>query len=153
MRVGINTGEVLVGAVRAGREYTAMGDVVNTASRLQEAAEPGTVVVGPETRLVTRDAFEWAEIDPVLAKGKRLPVEASIAVRAIAPPGQRMRRARAPMVGRETELTLLDGVTATAIGRSRAARTGSSMLPDDRPRVAVSVQGVAGMPRRPRTPR
>jgi len=121
MRIGVNTGEVLVGAVRAGREYTAMGDVVNTASRLQEAAEPGTVLVGPDTRAATRDEFEFAEIDPVLAKGKRLPVEASIAVRAIAPPGQRVRRSRAPMVGRETELGLLAGVTATAIDRARAA--------------------------------
>src|SRR3546814_17552121 len=94
MRVGVNTGEVLVGTVRAGREYTAMGDVVNTASRLQEAAEPGTVMVGPDTRAATRDAFEYADIDPVLAKGKRLPVQASIAVRAVAPPGQRLRRSR-----------------------------------------------------------
>ncbi len=121
MRVGVNTGEVLVGTVRAGREYTAMGDVVNTASRLQEAAEPGTVVVGPETRAATRDSFEYADIDPVLAKGKRLPVHASIAVRAVAPPGQRLRLSRAPMIGRETELALLAGVTETAIDRSRAA--------------------------------
>ncbi|MFP5578591.1 MAG: adenylate/guanylate cyclase domain-containing protein [Acidimicrobiia bacterium] len=121
MRVGVNTGEVLVGTVRAGREYTAMGDVVNTASRLQEAAEPGTVMVGPDTRAATRDAFEYADIDPVLAKGKRLPVQASIAVRAVAPPGQRLRRSRAPMIGRETELALLAGVTGTAIDRSRAA--------------------------------
>jgi len=121
MRVGINTGEVLVGSVRAGREYTAMGDVVNTASRLQAAAEPGTVLVGPDTRAATRDAVEYADVDPVLAKGKRLPVAASIAVRAVAPPGQRLRRSRAPMVGRETELSLLTGVTATAIDRSRAA--------------------------------
>ena len=121
MRVGINTGEVLVGTVRAGREYTAMGDVVNTASRLQEAAEPGTVVVGPETRMATRDSFEYADIDPVLAKGKRLPVHASIAVRAVAPPGQRLRHNRAPLIGRETELALLAGVTETAIDRSRAA--------------------------------
>ncbi|HEY1119756.1 MAG TPA: adenylate/guanylate cyclase domain-containing protein, partial [Acidimicrobiales bacterium] len=121
MRVGVNTGEVLVGTVRAGREYTAMGDVVNTASRLQEAAEPGTVMVGPDTRAATRDAFEYADIDPVLAKGKRLPVQASIAVRAVAPPGQRLRRSRAPMIGRETELALLAGVTETAIDRSRAA--------------------------------
>ncbi|HEU5083336.1 MAG TPA: adenylate/guanylate cyclase domain-containing protein [Acidimicrobiales bacterium] len=121
MRVGINTGEVLVGAVRAGREYTAMGDVVNTASRLQDAAEPGTVLVGPETRAATRDVVEYAEVDPVIARGKRLPVQASIAVRAVAPPGQRMRRTRAPMVGRETELSLLAGVTATAIDRCRAA--------------------------------
>lgn len=121
MRVGINTGEVLVGAVRAGREYTAMGDVVNTASRLQAAAEPGTVLVGPETRAATRDIVEYTEIDPVVAKGKRLPVEAFVAVRTVAPPGQRLRRTRAPMVGRETELALLTGVTETAIGRSRAA--------------------------------
>jgi class 3 adenylate cyclase/tetratricopeptide (TPR) repeat protein len=121
MRVGVNTGEVLVGTVRAGREYTAMGDVVNTASRLQEAAEPGTVLVGPETRAASRDAFEWADIDPVLAKGKRLPVQASVAVRAVAPPGQRLRHSRAPMIGRETELALLAGVTETAIDRSRAA--------------------------------
>ena len=46
MRVGVNTGEVLVGALRAGGDYTAMGDVVNTASRLQTAAEPGEVLVG-----------------------------------------------------------------------------------------------------------
>jgi class 3 adenylate cyclase/tetratricopeptide (TPR) repeat protein len=121
MRVGINTGEVLVGAVRAGREYTAMGDVVNTANRLQAAAEPGTVLVGPDTRAVTRDAFEYVAIDPVQAKGKRLPVEAWVAVRPVAPPGQRLRRSRAPMVGREAELALLAGVTATAIERSRAA--------------------------------
>lgn len=121
MRVGVNTGEVLVGAVRAGREYTAMGDVVNTASRLQEAAEPGTVLVGPETRAAARDAFEYDDVDPVVARGKRLPVEASVAVRAVAPPGQRLRRHRAPMVGRETELSLLVALTDTAIDRSRAA--------------------------------
>ena len=45
MRVGINTGEVLVGTL-AGTEYTAMGDVVNTASRLQSMAPPGRVIVG-----------------------------------------------------------------------------------------------------------
>ena len=47
MRIGVNTGEVLVGALRAGGDYTAMGDVVNTASRLQTAAPPGGVLVGP----------------------------------------------------------------------------------------------------------
>ena len=40
MRIGVNTGEVLVGALRAGGDYTAMGDVVNTASRLQTIAAP-----------------------------------------------------------------------------------------------------------------
>ena len=39
MRIGVNTGEVLVGALRAGGDYTAMGDVVNAAQRLQTAAK------------------------------------------------------------------------------------------------------------------
>ena len=43
LRVGINTGEVLVGAIRAGGDYTAMGDVVNVASRLQTLAAPGHI--------------------------------------------------------------------------------------------------------------
>src|SRR3546814_15397732 len=43
MRIGVNTGEVLVGALRAGGDYTAMGDVVNTANRLQSAAPPGEI--------------------------------------------------------------------------------------------------------------
>ena len=46
LRIGVNTGEVLVGALRAGGDYTAMGDVVNTASRLQKIAGPDEVVVG-----------------------------------------------------------------------------------------------------------
>ena len=121
MRVGINTGEVLVGSVRAGREYTAMGDVVNTASRLQEAAAPGTVLVGPETHAATRDVVEYDDIDPVEAKGKRLPVKAWVAVRALAPPGHRQRRTRAPLVGRETELSLLNNIAATGVDRCRAS--------------------------------
>ena len=46
--IGINTGEVLVGTV-AGSDYTAMGDVVNTASRLQALAPPGSVLIGAAT--------------------------------------------------------------------------------------------------------
>ncbi len=121
MRVGINTGEVLVGAVRAGREYTAMGDVVNTASRLQAAAEPGTVLVGPDTYAATRDVVSYDSIDPVIAKGKALPVEAWVAVRATVPPGHRPRRRKTPLIGRESELALLTNVTTTSIERSRAA--------------------------------
>ena len=48
MRVGVNTGEVIVGAL--GGDYTALGDAVNTASRLADAcAAPGEVLVGPST--------------------------------------------------------------------------------------------------------
>ena len=56
LRIGVNTGEVLVGTV-AGTDYTAMGDVVNTAARLQQLAPPGAVLVGDATKqLCTRRA-------------------------------------------------------------------------------------------------
>src|SRR5260370_17805075 len=47
LRVGVNTGAVLVGALRAAGDYTAMGDPVNTPSRLQPAPDPRQAVVGP----------------------------------------------------------------------------------------------------------
>ena len=51
LRVGVNTGEVLAGAV--GAAYTVMGDTVNVASRLQSAARPGSVTVGERTMRAT----------------------------------------------------------------------------------------------------
>ena len=57
MRIGVNTGEVLVGALRSGGDYTAMGDVVNVAQRLQSAAEPGGVLVGAATHTATARAI------------------------------------------------------------------------------------------------
>ena len=52
LRVGINTGEVLAGAV--GGDYTVTGDTVNVASRLQSAGRPGAVTVGERTVRATR---------------------------------------------------------------------------------------------------
>ena len=59
MRIGVNSGEVLVGALRAGGDYTAMGDVVNTASRLQTSADPSTVLVGEAAYQATRDVIVY----------------------------------------------------------------------------------------------
>ena len=61
MRVGINTGEVLVGTL-AGTDYTAMGDVVNTASRLQAEAPPGGVLVGEVTHGLTSHTLSLIHI-------------------------------------------------------------------------------------------
>src|SRR3954454_184565 len=86
MQKRINTGEVLVGALRAGGDYTAMGDVVNTASRLQTSARPGDVVVGPETHEVTRDVFRYEPLGRIVARGREEPVEAWVAIEAVAAP-------------------------------------------------------------------
>src|SRR5919108_2039344 len=60
-RVGINTGPVIVGSIGENLEmdYTALGDTINTASRLQTAAEPGTAYVSETTRRAAQDYFEF----------------------------------------------------------------------------------------------
>jgi class 3 adenylate cyclase/tetratricopeptide (TPR) repeat protein len=121
MRVGVNTGEVLVGALRAGGDYTAMGDVVNTASRLQTAAAPGTVLVGPATYAATRRVVRYEVLEPINAKGREEPVPAFRAVDALAPPGYRPERNRAQLVGREAELGLLCHSVENVVRNARAS--------------------------------
>ncbi len=120
MRIGVNTGEVLVGALRAGGDYTAMGDVVNSAQRLQSAAEPGTVLVGSATFGATQEAIDYQPVEPVNAKGREEPLDAWIAVEPLLPPGYRRRRVQTPFVGRDTELGVMRHAVDTAVERSRA---------------------------------
>ena len=107
MRVGVNTGEALVGTLRAGGEYTAMGDAVNVASRLQSWARPGHVVVGPLTYAETHEVVGYDSVGPVQVRGREEPVDAYIATETLAPPGHRPRRHRSPLKGRDNELSLL----------------------------------------------
>ncbi|CAN5750265.1 AAA family ATPase [soil metagenome] len=120
MRIGVNTGEVLVGALRAVGSTTAMGDVVNTASRLQTAAEPGRVLVGPATHAATREVIGYEHQGLLTARGRDEPVEAWAAVEALVPPGHRPRRSRTPLVGRGTELGLLGHAVDAAVNHRRA---------------------------------
>lgn len=120
IRVGINTGEVLVGALRVGGDYTAMGDVVNTASRLQVAASPGDVVVGPTTFAATRSAFRYDELGSLTVKGREAPVDAWIAREALTRPGERGPRDKTPLVGRGIEMEVLGTTMRAAVERRRA---------------------------------
>jgi class 3 adenylate cyclase len=120
MRVGVNTGEVLVGALRAAGEYTAMGDVVNTASRLQAAARPGQVIVGPLTHEATRRVVRYDPLGALVVKGREEPVEAWTAEEVIALPGQRPKQTRAALVGRDPEMSLLRRMFDAALNRQRA---------------------------------
>ena len=117
LRVGINTGEVLVGTV-ARTDYTAMGDVVNTASRLQGLAPPGAVVVGDATRVLCSDALRFEPLAPAQLRGRDQVETVWLAVGAEAPAGARRRRTEVPFVGRIVERTILDAVTRhVAAGR------------------------------------
>jgi class 3 adenylate cyclase/predicted ATPase len=108
LRVGINTGEVLAGAV--GESYTVTGDTVNVASRLQSAARPGSVTVGERTMRATRQAVQYDELPPLTLKGKAEPVPAWEAVCLTAT--QSTRRLgptiETPLVGRDNELVTLE---------------------------------------------
>ncbi len=86
VRVGIETGRAVLGQLGGGSrvEYGATGDVLNTAARLQSQADPGQVLVGTATRAMVESRFVWDAPQTFAAKGKHLPVVASV-VRAYSP--------------------------------------------------------------------
>ncbi|MET0614392.1 MAG: adenylate/guanylate cyclase domain-containing protein [Thermoleophilaceae bacterium] len=131
LRVGVNTGEVIAGAV--GDAYTVVGDTVNVASRLQSAARPGSVTVGERTMRSTDAAVEYTTLEPLELKGKAEPVPAWEAVCLIAEHSVRRvaPASESPLVGRRQELDALDSLY------ERVVREGSSHL--------VTVVGEAGV--------
>ena len=108
MRVGIVTGEVAVTIGATGQGMVA-GDAVNTASRVQAKADPGTVWVDEQTRALTRGAIDFADAGVHELKGKAEPV-ALFAVTAVmgGVGGERSGdRIQAPLVGRRREVAVL----------------------------------------------
>ena len=105
LRVGINSGEVMAGAV--GDRYTVMGDAVNVAARLQAASRPDSVTVGESTYRATREAIAYERLEPMTLKGKEEPVPAWEATGVLSEPRRSAGRAETPLIGREEEATLL----------------------------------------------
>ncbi len=106
MRVGINTGEVLVGTL-VGTDYTAMGDVVNTASRLQAMAPPGGVLIGSGTAALCTSKITREPFGVTAIRGRER-VEQSWVVTGAAAAGSRPVRCDVPFIGRRSERALLD---------------------------------------------
>ncbi|MEX2405750.1 MAG: adenylate/guanylate cyclase domain-containing protein [Actinomycetota bacterium] len=108
LRIGVNTGEVVVGKPREGSSFVT-GDPVNVAARLEQAAEPGEVLVGERTVATARGAFEFGERRTIEAKGKPEGVECRCLVRGLSLMRPRgvggLRRA---FVGRDEEMKLLE---------------------------------------------
>jgi tetratricopeptide (TPR) repeat protein len=100
-RIGVNTGEVVTGT----EERLATGDAVNVAARLEQAAEPGEVLIGVETVRLVRDAVELGEERRLELKGKSEPVAA---YPLLSTAGEPSRRSDVAMVGRERERRALD---------------------------------------------
>ncbi|OLD41164.1 MAG: hypothetical protein AUI83_21140 [Armatimonadetes bacterium 13_1_40CM_3_65_7] len=99
-------------------EALAMGDVVNTASRLQSAAPTGRVIVGRETHRATRHAIRYESSPAIDAKGKAEPVEAWLAVEPSTAPAERPLASTA-LVGRDRELELMASVWTRALSERR----------------------------------
>jgi class 3 adenylate cyclase/tetratricopeptide (TPR) repeat protein len=119
IRIGVNTGEVIapVGAVPVQRIVA--GDAVNVAARLEQAAEPGSVLVGERTYLATRDAFVFGEPLQLGLKGKSGPVFARLLIEHLAVSGRGIPGLRAPMIGRDLELGALIGLMVEAVETRR----------------------------------
>jgi class 3 adenylate cyclase/tetratricopeptide (TPR) repeat protein len=109
VRIGIETGDALVtlDARPEKGEGIVTGDVVNTASRIQGAAPIDGVAVGARTYAATRELVEYQALEPVILKGKTMPVPIFLA-KSVRPP-HRLRAAESttPLVGREPERALL----------------------------------------------
>ena len=112
LRIGVNTGEVVASREAAARgELMVSGDAVNVAARLQQRAKPGEVLVGERTQAATQSRRLRRRRANVDAKGKAEPVPAWSALRpATRPSGG--TGSRAPFIGRDKELAVLDAVAA-----------------------------------------
>src|SRR4051794_13502834 len=107
LRFGVNTGEVVVGQPRVGSSFVT-GDAVNVAARLEQAAEPGEILVGERTAAIVRGAFEFDEPVKIAAKGKAAGILCRRLVRALSRAGPRSAsELRKSFVGRELELAAL----------------------------------------------
>jgi len=128
IRAGINSGPVIVGNVGSDLryEYTALGDAMNVAARVQTAAEPGTVLVTAMTQHFIAPVFEFEDLGEVPLKGKSEPVHI---LRVL---GARAQRGKSrglegvglssPLVGRAAELeSLVDRFAVVRAGRGRVS--------------------------------
>ena len=148
IRVGVNTGEVVVGSAHGGGSFVT-GDAVNVADRLQKAATPGEVLAGDRTVAAASGAFEFGAPRAVDAKGKPGGVSGSPAVRGLRTMRPRGVGVRRVFVGRDSELDLLRATYRRAaahgephlvtivgepgVGKSRLVHELWSMLEDETP--------------------
>ena len=117
IRFGVSTGEVVASRDQSAGDFLITGDATNVAARLQQAAEPWSILVSDRTFRAAIDAFEFGDEMRVAAKGKTVPVSA----REVLGPRKAIRRKRPtlPLVGRENDLAQLQLVARRAIGERR----------------------------------
>jgi predicted ATPase/class 3 adenylate cyclase len=126
MRVGVNTGEVIVASGRQHWEETAMGAAVAVAARMEVAAAPGTVLVSEHTYKLVVPNFNWQSLGGILVKGVSQPINVYRPLSHITVPNKSPQTQTfpsfLPRIGREAEFhTLKDCVKGLFDGRGRIA--------------------------------
>ena len=155
VRVGINTGPVVVGEIGGGQtgEYTAMGDAINVAARMEQTAAPGTVQIAEDTWRHVAPLFDVRDLGRIEVKGKDQPVQAYCVLGAKVQSGRLrgLEDVPSPLVGREREIgRLRDILAGLRDGQSRIcylvgeAGLGKSRLIDELHRSWDEQPAVAG---------
>jgi class 3 adenylate cyclase/tetratricopeptide (TPR) repeat protein len=125
VRIGINTGEVVAGelgtrAMFASSDVVVLGDAVNVAARLEQAAAPGEILIGESTYRLVRDSTRVHALDALELKGKSAPV-AAYRLLEVAAAGAPPRRLAGVFAGREAEVAALES-EFEAVRRGRCSR-------------------------------
>ncbi|HKR99550.1 MAG TPA: adenylate/guanylate cyclase domain-containing protein, partial [Candidatus Dormibacteraeota bacterium] len=145
VRTGVNSGSVVAGDAAAGQSFVS-GDTVNTAARLEQHAEPGEILIGPETLRLVSDAVSVEAAPPMSVKGKTEPLQAFRLLEVNPNAAAHARRLDSRMVGRDGELgtlqqafdqstaqqscSLITVVGAAGVGKSRLIRELSAAVAD-----------------------
>ena len=128
LRIGVNTGPVVLGSVGTTAEFTAIGDTVNVAARLESAAPVGGVLIGYDTYRHVKGIFTVFEQESLEVKGKRLPLRTFV-VEDIQPRGFRLRTRgvegiETRMIGRSSELDELKTFVSAAVDEQKVHLVG-----------------------------
>jgi len=119
IRIGVNSGEVIAPVGTGAQQLIVTGDPVNVAARLEQVAEPGTVLVGERTFLAARDAFRFGEPVTLELKGKAETITAYPLVEVLPEARRGVPGLSSPMVGRDRELETLTSLLEESIETNR----------------------------------
>jgi len=116
LRIGVNTGPALLGTVGLTNEYTAIGDAVNLANRLETAAPKGGILISYDTHELVRGVFDVTELEPIKVKGKTEPIHVytvqSVKPRSFRDTTRGLEGIETRTIGREKELSRMKSTFA-----------------------------------------